>query len=97
MVCNSKAQHHNPTTLDLALNNYFDDPCFLNYLQHLAYWKKPKFIVHLRYPLCLQVLDCLQSPSFRVRLSDAAFVEHLDRQLQESFSCLSLIAKLNPI
>lgn len=37
----------------LAINRYFDNPAFLNYLQYLKYWKQPqyaKYIVYVRAP-----------------------------------------------
>lgn len=35
-------------SLDLARNQYFDDPCFLNYLKYLRYWKEPEYIIYIQ-------------------------------------------------
>jgi hypothetical protein len=34
---------------DLAKNQYFDDPSFINYLKYLRYWKEPSYIIYIQY------------------------------------------------
>jgi hypothetical protein len=29
---------------ELASKGYLDDPCFLNYLEYLNYWRNPKYV-----------------------------------------------------
>lgn len=33
----------------LAINRYFDNPAFLNYLQYLKYWKQPQYAKYIVY------------------------------------------------
>ncbi len=35
--------------VDLARNKYFEDPCFMNYLKYLRYWKQPQYIVFIQF------------------------------------------------
>ena len=51
------------STPGLATNAYFDDPAFLAYLAHLAYWRRPEYARHLTHPHALFALDLLTSPS----------------------------------
>lgn len=37
----------------LAINRYFDNPAFLNYLQYLKYWKQPQYA---KYIVCVALL-----------------------------------------
>lgn len=51
----------NPAYLHaLALQEYFQDQEFINYLQYLLYFKNPRFLKYIRYPMCLRMLDNLQ-------------------------------------
>jgi len=49
----------------LAQNRFLDDPAFLAYLDHLAYWRRPEYARFLLYPHALASLDLLSSPAFR--------------------------------
>jgi hypothetical protein len=33
----------------LAINRYFENPAFLNYLQYLKYWKQPQYAKYIVY------------------------------------------------
>lgn len=35
----------------LAINRYFDNPAFMNYLQYLKYWKQPQYAKYIVYVL----------------------------------------------
>ena len=53
----------------LARKYYFDDPCFVKYLDYLQYWRKPEYAKYLSYPaITLRVLELLQVESFRTNL-----------------------------
>lgn len=55
--------------LDLSNAGYFQKPAFMNYLRYLEYWRQPEYILHLIYPQCLRVLECLKDPLFVNSLS----------------------------
>ena len=57
------------TSPGLATNAYFDDPAFLAYLAHLAYWRRPEYARHLTHPHALFALDLLSSPALRRALA----------------------------
>eukprot|EP00914_Ancora_sagittata_P010144 GHVO01019524.1.p1 GENE.GHVO01019524.1~~GHVO01019524.1.p1 ORF type:complete len:122 (-),score=9.21 GHVO01019524.1:164-529(-) len=54
----------------LAQKELFSEPAFINYLSYLRYWKKPEYGQFLTFPQCLRMLDALQNPDFREKLSD---------------------------
>ncbi|RKP10109.1 SOH1-domain-containing protein [Thamnocephalis sphaerospora] len=62
----------------LAQQDYFDDPCFVAYLEYLAYWRKPEYAKFVVYPHCLHYLGLLQHAEFRqsMRLLDTARALH---------------------
>ncbi|KAI8052166.1 SOH1-domain-containing protein, partial [Syncephalis plumigaleata] len=64
--------------IDLAQQDYFDDPCFIAYLDYLAYWKKPEYARFVVYPHCLHYLELLQHAEFRqsLRLLETARTLH---------------------
>ena len=68
----------NPSVL--AQNGYFDDPAFLAYLDHLAYWRTPAYARFLTYPHALFALDLLASPAFRRAVGRPAVAEQLHGQ-----------------
>lgn len=45
-------------------NKYLDDPAFRNYLRYLGYFREPKYLKYIRYPICLKVLDKLSDEDF---------------------------------
>lgn len=69
-----------PTTTDLATNAYFDDPAFLAYLSHLAYWRRPEYARYLTHPHALFALDLLSSPALRRALARPAVADALHSQ-----------------
>lgn len=67
---------------DLAQNGHLKDKEFVNYLNHLQYWKKPEYAKFLKYPMALHFLDLLQYEHFRREITNthcAKFIE--DQQL----------------
>eukprot|EP00775_Hariotina_reticulata_P012792 gene12792-12920_t len=64
----------------LALNKYFEDPSFMNYLRYLEYWRQPQYVTYIRFPHCLQMLDLLQSENFRKAIATPAVMEELHTQ-----------------
>lgn len=64
----------------LAQRDYFKDPCFVNYLKYLLYWKKPEYAKFLKYPMCLYFLDLLQSEEFRRKIVTAPCCKFIDDQ-----------------
>jgi hypothetical protein len=32
----------------LALNKYFEDPAFINYLRYLDYWRQTQYVTYIR-------------------------------------------------
>jgi mediator of RNA polymerase II transcription subunit 31 len=48
----------------LISKGFLADPKFLNYLQHLEYFKRPEFLRYVRYPVSLKMLEKLRDPSF---------------------------------
>ncbi len=57
---------------------YFEQPAFVNYLQHLTYWRKPEFLKYLRVPRCLDLLDSLLNPDVRAELKNDKFLFSLE-------------------
>ena len=43
----------------LAVDGCLEKPEFIEFLQHLSYWKKPDCIKLLQYPQCLTILQIL--------------------------------------
>eukprot|EP00914_Ancora_sagittata_P010145 GHVO01019525.1.p1 GENE.GHVO01019525.1~~GHVO01019525.1.p1 ORF type:complete len:117 (-),score=11.37 GHVO01019525.1:139-489(-) len=64
----------------LAQKELFSEPAFINYLSYLRYWKKPEYGQFLTFPQCLRMLDALQNPDFREKLSDHSVIAELQRQ-----------------
>jgi mediator of RNA polymerase II transcription subunit 31 len=64
----------------LALNRYFQDKSFVNYLKYLQYWKKQEYAKFLVYPHCLFFLDLLQHEQFRNELVQPNYMDFLFRQ-----------------
>lgn len=65
---------------DLATKGYFDDPAFLGYLDHLAYWTRPEYAKFVHYPHALYFLDQLKRPAFRRAMANPRAVEHVFQQ-----------------
>ena len=65
---------------DLATKGYFDDPAFLGYLDHLAYWTRPEYAKFVHYPHSLYFLDQLKRPAFRRAMANPRAVEHVFQQ-----------------
>jgi len=62
----------NPTYLHyLAANKFFEDEAFMRFLRYLQYWKRPEYIVYLKFPHCLAFLDALvdEDEEFRKHLT----------------------------
>jgi mediator of RNA polymerase II transcription subunit 31 len=71
----------NPQYLQfLALNRFFQEKAFINYLQYLLYWKKPEYARYLVYPQSLHFLELLQDETFRRQLLSKPFVEMIHAQ-----------------
>jgi mediator of RNA polymerase II transcription subunit 31 len=74
-LCNAKYLNF------LAVNKYFDDPAFIQFLEYLQYFKLPQYSKHLYFPQCLAFLDALISrPNFRTQLVNDQFVEFVHQQ-----------------
>ncbi|RLN20198.1 hypothetical protein BBJ28_00002560 [Nothophytophthora sp. Chile5] len=58
----------------LAINRYFDNPAFMNYLQYLKYWKQPQYAKYIVYPHCLAFLDMLEDERFRQMIAREDFM-----------------------
>lgn len=66
----------------LAINRYFDNPAFLNYLQYLKYWKQPQYAKYIVY-----VVACASGP--------LGFDQH--QQLTHSFVRRSQVSALSGV
>ncbi|KAJ3390208.1 Mediator of RNA polymerase II transcription subunit 31 [Lobulomyces angularis] len=70
----------NPLYLQfLAQQQYFNSKPFLNYLNYLKYWQRKEYSTFIVYPICLEILDLLQNPSFREATASseiATFIHH---------------------
>ncbi|KAL6062158.1 Mediator of RNA polymerase II transcription subunit 31 [Balamuthia mandrillaris] len=64
----------------LALQRFFQDKAFVNYLKYLLYWKQPQYAKYLVYPHCLFFLDQLQSEHFRNELLHRPCIEFIHSQ-----------------
>ena len=50
----------------LAQEKYFENEAFIRFLKYLRYWKRPEYMIHLRFPQCIAFLDALiDNPQFR--------------------------------
>lgn len=68
----------NPAYLEhLAVNRYFEDNTFLNYLSYLQYWSKPQYAQHVTSVHALYFLELLQREEFRKKLLLPSFVASL--------------------
>jgi hypothetical protein len=43
----------------LARDNYFSDQAFVHYLDYLQYFKRPEYVVFIRFALCVCVCVCV--------------------------------------
>ncbi|PFH35170.1 mediator complex subunit MED31 [Besnoitia besnoiti] len=66
----------------LQKERYFVDPRFVAYLHYLDYWRRPPYVHHLLFPVCLGVLDLLQQREIRDRLEREDVVAVLDQTLR---------------
>ncbi|KAF0710157.1 Aste57867_5608 [Aphanomyces stellatus] len=66
--------------VDLAINKYFDNPAFLNYLKYLKYWKKPEYSRYINYPHALTFLDLLDDEKFRQMIAHDNFRDLVHQQ-----------------
>ena len=65
----------------LAINKYFDDPTFIDFLKYLRYWKQAEYTKYLLFPQCLAILDALiDNPSFRRDLLYDHFINYAHAQ-----------------
>ena len=65
----------------LAVNKYFAQETFMNYLKYLRYWKEPEYSRMLVFPQCLAFLDALiDNEQFRQELVLGNFVEFVHQQ-----------------
>ncbi len=72
----------NPNYLHfLAQRGYFKEANFINYLRYLLYWKRPEYVVFIKFPVCLHFLDLLQHESFRKEIVNGQCAKFLDEQV----------------
>ena len=60
--------------LVLAINRYFENKAFMNYLQYLKYWKQPAYAKYIVYPHCLAFLEMLDDERFRQMIAREDFM-----------------------
>lgn len=72
----------NPQYLShLAQHRFFEDASFLNYLEHLNYFRRPEFVKFVAYPDALEFLDLLvSSPAFRKAIARPNVAEMVREQ-----------------
>ena len=93
----------NPNYLHfLAQRGFMKDPCFVNYLNYLTYWKvrdnvhglvmtfslvqEPAYVCFLKYPVCLHFLELLQHETFRKEIVSGQCARFLDDQVLDDLA-----------
>ena len=71
--------------IDLAINNYFKEKEFINYIAYLQYFKRIEYLKYITYSRSIIFLDLLQYDFFREALGLPQFIQFLMKKIEEEW------------